>query len=233
MYYNPNGYDDELSKYVLDQCHLGSSDIRFISKMQYRPATIAQISRLYAGSLLMDDIVMTGDIDLIPLSDYWHPDPSKKTVYGFDLTGYKEYPICFIAMSPFEWHEVMDVIRDVVENKINHDLHRMPNAKSDDFYKWWGVDQQLITERLKPYNPTIIERGKNANGLAYGRVDRSGWSLAHPQLIDAHLFHQIYHKGREQYFEKTIELLYHVWPNENFDWFIDYTNEYRKLTGHT
>lgn len=199
----------------------------------YRSDTITQISRLYAACV-QDGYLMTGDIDMIPLSDYWHPNPNEITVYGHDLTGYGHYPICYIGMPKERWVEVMGLSSPDYNKLIKRDLDTLPQAKDPDFYKYWFSDQDLITQRIQQteFKVTTINRGQYSNGFARGRVDRGAWSLDHKQFIDAHLFHQMYHKGREQYFEKTLDLLEKIWPEENFDWFILYTEKFRKLTGH-
>jgi hypothetical protein len=201
----------------------------------YRPATIAQISRLYAACIIEDAYIMTADIDLIPLSDYWHPNFNAKTVWGYDLTDYTEFPISYIGMQAEEWRQVMHLQLckpEKIQKYIKRDLDGMPNTHSENFYEWWGLDQQLITKRLKPYNPKLIERGRETNGLAFGRVDRASWTLSLTSLVDAHLPQQVYHKGREKYFEQMMELLHHVWPEEDFTWFYDFTVEFKRLTGH-
>lgn len=198
----------------------------------YRTGTVAQVSRLYAACALEHSQIMTADADMIPLTDYWKESPDK-TVYGSDLTGYKEYPICYISMESKDWFDVMQMDWSKGHDfHIKRDLESMPNAKSDDFYEYWGVDQQLITRRLTPYNPLQIIRGQYPNGYAVGRVDRGAWSLTLDSFIDCHLFHQIYHKGREQYFAKMMELLQAFWPDEDFQWVRDYTKEFKRLTGH-
>lgn len=197
----------------------------------YRSDTITQISRLYA-SCYVEGYLMTGDIDMIPLSDYWQPDVNKKTVWGWDLTGKGHYPLCYIGMQSKEWREVMKIDNQISYDFIKRDLDSLPQAKDPDFYKYWFTDQDLITERLKPYNPVHVLRGQYSNGYAIGRVDRGNWTLSHSTFIDAHLFQQVYHKGREQYFEKTMELLTAMWPEEDFTWFRTYTDEFRRLTGH-
>jgi hypothetical protein len=197
----------------------------------YRSCTIAQISRLYAACKL-DGYILTSDADMLPLSDYWQPN-HRPTVWGYDLTGYSEYPISYIGMNDSQWLQVMGINRneDITE-QIADDLDCLDNAKSDDFYTYWGVDQQYITRRLKKFNPTIINRGQYPNGFARGRVDRGSWTLDHREFIDCHMHHQIYHKGKEWKFEQTMEMLRKVWPTENFDWFVEYHNEFKKLTGH-
>lgn len=203
----------------------------------YRSDTITQISRLY-GSLTQDKpaYIMTGDIDLIPLSDYWHPRLDKVTVYGHDLTGYGHYPICFIGMPNSAWTSVMNLKEGSMQYYIKRDLETLPQAKDPDFYKYWFTDQDLITQRLNEYgkeNITFINRGQGPHGFARGRVDRGsgGWVLNQPELIDAHLEQQTHHSTAK--INRLYELLAHVWPGEDFAWFKKYTEEFRKLTGHT
>lgn len=197
----------------------------------YRSDTITQISRLYAASVC-DGYLMTGDIDMIPLIDYWRPNAHTITVWGHDLTGYGHYPICYIGMTSDRWKYVMNITSEDYNLLIKRDLDTLPQAKDPDFYKYWFCDQDLITARLKPFKPTTINRGQYPNGYARGRVDRGAWSLNHKEFIDAHLHHQIFHKGNEWKFDQTMELLKLVWPNEDFGWFVEYHNEFKRLTGH-
>jgi hypothetical protein len=73
-------------------------------------------------------------------------------------------------------------------DKINSLLDSCPNAKSEDFYEWWGVDQQEITKRLKLRQVQHYHRGKIGD-YATGRVDRGNWSATSNQsvYIDSHL----------------------------------------------
>lgn len=235
VFYRGDTYDNHWTTLATNKCGELCFDVDAINGV--RNATIAQVSRLYAATLNFvedDDLIMTADADMLPLSDYWHPNPTKITYYGRDLTGYGEIPICYISMTKTRWIEVMCLTKMDHNEMIKRDLTNHPNVKSDDFYKWWGIDQQIITQRIDDvqFEKEFIKRGQLSNGFARGRVDRGAWSLDHKQFIDAHLFHQIYHKGREQYFEKTLDLLYHIWPDEDWTWFISYTHKFRKLTGH-
>lgn len=207
----------------------------------YRSDTITQISRLYAACVghyvpeMRDAYLMTGDIDMVPLSDYWKDyDEKQITIWGHDLTGYGHYPICYIGMPSSRWIEVMCLGSPDYNALIKRDLDTLPQAKDPDFYKYWFSDQDLITKRINDtqFPKNFINRGQHSNGYAVGRVDRGAWSLDHKQFIDAHLFQQVYHKGREDKFERTIELLTTVWPKEDFSWFIEYHLKFQKLTGH-
>lgn len=201
----------------------------------YRSDTITQISRLYAGCVVTDGYMMTGDIDMIPLSNSWKDyDENQITIWGHDLTGYGHYPICYIGMPSSRWIEVMCLGTPDYNALIKRDLDTLPQAKDPDFYKYWFSDQDLITKRINDtqFPRNFVNRGQYSNGFARGRVDRGAWSLDHKEFIDAHLFQQLYHKGKEDKFEKTIELLNTVWPDEDFAWFIEYHFKFQKLTGH-
>jgi hypothetical protein len=214
--------------------------VRFVNGVVgYRSDTITQISRLYAavGNPDDDEYFMTADIDMIPLSDYWKPDKHQVTVYGHDLTGYGHYPICYIGMPKSTWQSVMCLNVNMNQNRlIQRDLDSLPQAKDPDFYKYWFSDQDLITQRLNEYGKekiTFINRGQGSHGYARGRVDRGsgGWVLDQPELIDAHLIQQAHHK--QERVQKILDLLVKVWPNEDWTWWLKYTEEFRKLTGHT
>lgn len=193
----------------------------------YQSETIAQVSRLY-GACVGNGYIMTGDIDMIPLSDYWKPDPDKLTVYGRDLTDY-HFPICYIGMTAEKWWQVMLICDDNYNRHIKEDLDTMPQAKSNDKAKRWVTDQDLITERINSsfYVPERIDRGTGKNGYPIGRVDRSAWTLNHDVFIDAHLPHDIL--TNDASFKKVLELLHHIWPKEDFKWFINYYKEFKKL----
>lgn len=143
----------------------------------------SQVIRLFAGHDVKEGLIMTGDVDMIPLADYWNPSPDEITVYGYDLTGRSQYPICYIAMSAEKWREA------IPETSLQELLDKYPNSKSDDFYKWWGVDQEIITDRLKNKSITFIDRG-TTNNLAKGRIDRADWERTvtnSDRKIDAHM----------------------------------------------
>lgn len=152
----------------------------------YREATLVQVARLFGGHYC-EGMVMTGDVDMLPMSNYWKPAPHCVTVYGYDLTGYSEYPICYIAMDAQAWRDVVPE-RDPIELLDKYEA----KAKSEDFYTWWGVDQYIITERIDDriaHTPRQIHRGLEG-ATAKGRVDRHDWmgTLGRPGVkIDAHM----------------------------------------------
>lgn len=222
------GERNELTDLVFN----GVENIRILGPIEgIRDATIAQISRLYAGCLGIEDndYIMLGDADMLALSNAWNPDLSKLTIYNHDLTGFSEVPMCYVGAPKRIWKDVMKLEGIDYNEAIKRDIARSSTAKSEDFYKWWGVDQQTLTAHLWEYGKdkiTFINRGQGSHGFARGRVDRGGggWVLNQPELIDAHLMQQTHHK--QEKIDKLMELLRHVWPQEDFTWFENYTKEF-------
>lgn len=187
----------------------------------FKSETVAQVSRLYA-SVELRGMLMTSDVDMLPLSDYWHPQPGEFTTYGRDLTDY-HYPICYLAGMDFDWRDIM-LLRDLEDPNVHikRDLRTQKNM--------WTLDQDLITERLLVYQDQLVKVNRGTDqrtGYPIGRVDRSNWRLDHKVLIDAHLPHDVL--TNEDSFRKVMELLHHVWPKEDFKWFVQYTKEFKKL----
>lgn len=247
LYHTTNSDQYKAMRQLTDEVEQSEINKRFpLSSIEgIQGATIAQVSRLYAtASLRVDhgpfmqttDYVMLGDVDMLALSDYWKPDYSNVTVWNWDLTGFGEIPMCYVGAPAKIWKEIMAIKpEDTVNSLISRDLSNYPNAKDEDFYKRWGCDQQILTARLNEYGKekiTFINRGQGTHGYARGRVDRGsgGWVLNQPELIDAHLRQQTHHK-KDRVLE-LLALLKHVWPNENFDWFMEYSIRFRELTGH-
>lgn len=201
--------------------------IKFIEG--YDSSTQAQISRLYAACVKPFDYIMTSDVDMLPLSDYWKFDPEKITVWGHDLTGYQHMPICYIGMKGARWIEVMGLTSDDFSSLMKRDLDNMPNAKSEDQVKRWVVDQDLITERINAvqFEKEFVHRGVYENGYPIGRVDRSAWKIDLEVNIDCHLPRGGYSDWTSQM--KIMDVLYTNFPDENFSWVTQYITAFKNL----
>lgn len=165
--------------------------IRLPELPELRPQSVAQAGRLYAANWLRDDdLIMTCDMDLIPLRDYWHPDINDITVYGHDLTDFSYIPMGYVAMSGANWKKYMD-LHGLTETELIRDCKTRNLAYSDKWEDWWNTDWQILTDKLIPHKPNIkfINRGRRLTGIyAYGRVDRGDGCKIPPNedLIDFH-----------------------------------------------
>lgn len=231
IFYHSTKHNTDLNALVCD-ASLPANFWPLESIDNYRSDTITQISRLY-GACVADGYIMTGDIDMLPLSDYWKPDLNKVTVYGHDLTGYTDYPICYIGAPTLLWFRFMKIDPSGVQDfnaYIKRDLDSLPQAKNPDFYTYWSTDQNHVTARLKEYGTghiDFINRGQYANGYARGRVDRGDWRLNHDEFIDCHMLRPLW--NNESNTVRTIELLNKLWPSEDFTWYTDFLKEFKRL----
>lgn len=171
--------------------------IRMPKINQLRDSSIAQASRLYASNYFpLDTLLMTSDIDLLPLSDYWHPNENDITIYGYDLTWFTFYPMGYICMTADKWQTYMNLNNNTKDEMIRdaYDLSIPHSPLANDWEEWWNWDWSMITKRLKPFEKEIkfIERGQidiAGATLAKGRIDRYNWEETQNQsepFIDAH-----------------------------------------------
>ncbi len=151
-----------------------------------RNETLTQVSRLYAAEYL-DGYLMTSDIDMLPLSNYWRFDENKITCWGRDLSD-RHYPICYIGASQENWKLLMGGCN------MENDLEKNIAYKSEIFSEWWQVDQDIVTNKID----NLLEKNLldvKPRGIApnthypLGRIDRGNWTktLEQPERIDAHL----------------------------------------------
>lgn len=196
----------------------------------YRSDTIAQVSRLYAACFAEEgDYLLTADSDMMALSDYWQFDPKKITIWGHDLTSYQQIPICYIGMMAERWREVMCLSNSNVKELMKRDLEEMPDSgENGNQVDRWCTDQRLITKKINEvqFEKEFVHRGVLANGYPVGRIDRSAWATYHPHPVDCHLPHDIF--NNDETFMKVMKMLASVFPLENFQWFVDYTEQFKK-----
>lgn len=149
----------------------------------YKDVTVLQCARLFGHMYINDGQIMTSDVDMIPLSNYWM-ESDKIVCYGSDLTGGKQYPMCYISAHKDKWCQI------IPEQTLKELLDKYPNAKSDNFNEYWYTDQIIATERIKNLRPILVKRG-HRQGFANGRIDRAMWDhsieMWKGKYIDAHM----------------------------------------------
>jgi hypothetical protein len=163
--------------------NINNQIIQLSNIKNYKESTVVQVSRLFGSKYITEGLLMTSDIDMMPLCDYWQPKYEDITIYGFDLMRYKQIPMCYISMNTENWEKI------IPEKSIEKLLNKYKYAKSNIFNEYWYTDQKIISERILKYKYISIDRKIN-NGLALGRIDRTNWKETknnNYKKIDAHL----------------------------------------------
>ncbi len=222
-----------LFKLVLDYTLSTTNFVYFEPSNVYSPARLAQCSRLFAGCMdfiAEDEYCLLGDIDMIPLSDYFCRDFDKINYFGHDLTGFEHIPMCYVGMTKQAWKSVMGLSQaNAVSAQpllratfIDHMLRAMEQYTDN-----WGLDQDILTDRMRGYgleNCNAIPRGLHGPSHAIGRVDRSyGFDVWMENPIDAHLPRPGF---EESSFADISALLGRVFPSSDFRWLAEYREKY-------
>lgn len=198
---------------------------------KHKESTYAQCSRLYAACLDLpeDDIIVMGDIDLIPFKIPPYAN-DRFTILGADLVPDKQLPMCFVSAPVKLWRE--DFCKNRTYQQCLDDLVGVIECEHFRGNQWCLDQSELYNGISKSNNQrTLIPRARPNTQFANHRVDRDdiNWrSYVNEDLIDAHLWRDGFTDAN---FANIMELLKMKFPNESFDWLVDYTNEYRKLVG--
>lgn len=192
---------------VMSNCH---PDDKWVEKFPIdgvKDGTTAQLARLYAYQQFKDDdIIITGDSDMVIAKDIFAHDVSQGQVisYGFDLTGRSELPICYLKATAAKWHEL-------IKNNDSIHNHIPESAYSDDWNRYWSTDQQLLTKRAHEYGIgriTFVDRGnQNKHGLPTGRWDRYDWAHIPDTIIDVHM--------KRNDWDAQYQVAERLWPGED------------------
>jgi hypothetical protein len=195
-----------------------------------RQVTYAQCSRLY-GHLIEkaeeNETIVVGDIDMAYFGDMIKDEP-EINIYGSDLVPDGQFPMCYIAMSKENWRIVMGDETDLIEALDKLLGKEECNNKRGD---WWCRDQETIFNRIKASGlsyKTHERRISDRQRTARNRADRDGWNYNINGLIDAHLPR---HGGgyEDNNFKKILTLFQEIYPQENFDWMVEYRNRFVEL----
>lgn len=232
---------DQIKNMVVTNALKGMKcDISYFDCPPHKEATYAQCSRLYAAALDFPDheFVVTGDVDMAVFRmvdllegngrrENTSSTPPGATVYvvGSDLTPDGQYPICYCAVTVKTWREMIghSSYQELLDGLLG-------NIETENFRgNYWSKDQEELFRITKDRPKFFIDRARPGTQFAMNRVDRDdiNWrSYLGPDLIDAHLWRPGY---TEENFANILELLQAQYPEDNFQWMINYRNEYIKL----
>ena len=193
-----------------------------------REATYSQCIRLFGylhTDIKEDETVVTGDIDMAYFGDMIIDSPDIH-IYGADLCNEGQFPICYIAMSKTNWRKVMGDHKSI--NDAVEDLLGKENCENMRGNLWCRDQETIYNNIIKSGLPYMLHdrRKSYTNRTAKNRADRDGWQYDVNGLVDAHLPRPGY---EPENFAKILKLFKDVYPQENFDWMVEYRNLFVSL----
>lgn len=211
------------------QRHNLRCELHYFNAPEHKKATYAQCSRLYAACLDLpeDKILVTSDIDMAVFRHSADMVDDKFVVWGIDLVPDGQMPMCYLSAPVKLWRDTFNL------NGITYQqaLDRLLGDDECQDYRAcrWAVDQEQAYLHISKTDRFELPRSNGQNQFAQNRVDRTdtNWrSYLNENLIDAHLWRPGY---TDENFANIMELLTMKYPNEDFQWFVDYTESYKKL----
>lgn len=167
-----------------------------------RTGTLAQVVRHFVADVLpKEDYIMVQDIDLLPLRS-WEPDMSKRTIYGWELTGRSFIPVHYTGMMGQDWYDIMGCTGDLHAD-MEREMKANGRAYQEKWEEYWDADWDILTQKVLAQKEkfTFVSRDMVQLGkyqTAKGRVDRCsievspagiyswGYTLNQTELIDMH-----------------------------------------------
>lgn len=136
-------------------------------------ATQSQFIRLWYTQFL-DDIVITSDIDMLPLSKPYfnhqirHVGDDKFIILGFNQEGYN---ICYNVAKPETFKELLNLKEDFGENL--NPIYRETKSRGEE----WFTDEIYLRENLSKYKGDKIVRFDRGKSPWLSRIDRARWDF--------------------------------------------------------
>ena len=240
-----DGYDpdkEKREKYsliidTLDGLEIGLQAAPFLAP-EHKEATYSQCARLYAACLYLpeDEVLVTSDIDMGVINFPFAGEivfggliKDRIIVFGGDLVPQGQVPMCYLIGSVKTWRSQFLLEGYTYQQKLDELLGDIECENMRGNY--WSKDQQEANRAIveSQFDNINVNRAKEGTQFASHRYDRDDAYILDrlsPDTID-------YHMNRPGFEEKNFEIIltilkYHF-PNEDFQWLIDYNNDYKKL----
>lgn len=209
---------------------------------EHKEATYAQCSRLYGAclDLPMDEVLIIGDVDMAMFKVPQHENGI--TIFGSDLVPEGQFPMCYASGTVGEWRSSLKLEYGGLSANPKNSLmvvyvstyQECLDALLGDIEcehmrgNYWGKDQQTLWEKTKD-EAILIPRARQGTQFASNRYDRDDSYILdrlNPDTIDFHMNRPGY---EDKNFEIILTILKYHYPNEDFDWLIEYTKQYKAL----
>jgi hypothetical protein len=213
---------------------------------EHKEATYAQCSRLYAACLDLseDEVLITGDIDMANFCIPPHTEVGPYfTIFGSDLVPPSQYPMCYLSSTVEGWRRAFPIqygalkeakgalvtletrtYQECLDNLLGEiDCENMRG-------NYWGKDQEEAYNRIDAYGAVHeVDRARPGTQFASLRYDRDDAYLLDRLDYNTYDYHMPRPGYEENAFNQILTVLKYHYPHDNFDWLIQYTEEYKKL----
>src|SRR5690348_10584117 len=235
----------DLINKAIDGQSLKCDKYSFVSP-EHKEATYAQCSRLYAACLDLPEheILITSDVDMIPFVNLKknidlciNERNGMMTIFGVDLVPKGQFPICYVWGNVENWRKSYKYTYgkgyydDYKVKSYQEYLDDLLGGIEADHFRgnYWCKDQEEVQSLLR-YTPKFeIPRSNGQNQFAKFRYDRDDAYLLDRLSLDTIDFHLPRPGYEEKNFNIIMQVLKFHFPNENFQWLIDYNQQYKKL----
>lgn len=203
--------------------------IEYFSAPEHKQSTYAQCLRNYASCLDLpeDTLLVSSDVDMGLFKIPEYIDNNKFSVFGYDLVPQGQYPQCYVTAPVKAWREAFNLSGKTYQQAIDELLGE---DECQDYRGCrWSVDQEQSFLHIKDTNPNLIPRAKEGTQFSTRRYDRDDYYILDrlsPDTIDFHMNRPGY---EDKNFEIILTILKYHYPDEDFQWLIDFTNAYKQL----
>jgi hypothetical protein len=200
---------------------------------EHKEATYSQCSRLYAAAIKRlpeDEVIITSDVDMGVFGEYLKQYDGNIQLFGADLLeGEKMYPMCYCSATVGQWKEFMNIGDKTYQLCLDDMLGDIDCEHMRGNY--WCADQEKlfnsITTSIIP--TTKHNRAKLPERFATLRYDRDDFFILNRLNNDTVDYHMNRPGYEPQNFEIILKIFQYHYPNDGFDWMIDFTNKYKEL----
>lgn len=181
----------------LDEWNISRKFINAVD--EYRSSTVAQVSRMFAAAdpFDSDDMLITTDADMWPLSRQWFEQiqNDKLTLFYGNAYGTDRFPMCYISGKAGIWRDILSIQAEGISKVVTRHLMMHLHPKADDGTAWHH-DEIFLGGKIKSWSgyPSMTHIVNRYGDPPNDRIDRACWPAV-PNIssaVDAHLCRPIY-----------------------------------------
>lgn len=204
--------------------------IQYFKSPEHKEATYTQCSRLYGACLDLpeDEVLILSDVDMFLFQIPSHMGNHEVfEVFGHDLVPENQYPMCYISAPVKQWRRAIDHTKTYQ----NHLDLLLGHIECESFVgNYWGKDQETIFNLLKDSGTKVLNnRAKEGTQFASHRYDRDDSFILDRLSLDTIDYHLNRPGYEPQNFDIILRIMKWHFPNENFDWLINFNEQYKQL----